>query len=231
MIRLPKTALPLAVLTLLAGCGPDYSPNTYNANAVQQANKVERGEIIGVRQIQVSAAGVVGAATGAAAGGAAGAQAPGGGFNAALGAIGGGLVGGIIGNSVEHATADTFAYEYIVRKTNNDMVSVTQKDTVPLKVGTKVLVIAGNQARIVPDYTTDPEPPKPAADDAAKQAGNAADKPAADTTDAKPAADPAAPAASAIPAQTLPTPATTESLPAPVAASPLFAPAAPAATQ
>ncbi len=39
--------------------------------------------------------------------------------------------------------------------------SVTQKDAEPLAIGQKVLVIAGNQARVVPDYTVPvEEPPK-----------------------------------------------------------------------
>ncbi len=36
---------------------------------------------------------------------------------------------------------------------NGDLVSVTQKDKTPLVLGQKVLVIAGTQARVVPDYT------------------------------------------------------------------------------
>jgi outer membrane lipoprotein SlyB len=143
---------------LLAGCSPDYSPNTYSSNAVQQANKVDKGVIIGMRPVEVAAGGAVGTATGAAAGGALGAQTPGGGVTATLGAIGGGLVGGLIGSTVEHTSNDTKAFEYIVRKTGNELVSVTQKDATALSVGMHVLVIAGPQARIVPDYTLEPEP-------------------------------------------------------------------------
>jgi outer membrane lipoprotein SlyB len=92
----------------------------------------------------------------------------------AFGALGGSVVGGLVGVSVEHAAGDTKAYEYIVRKPNGDLVSVTQKDESPLSVGRHVLVIAGAQARIVPDYTViaDPDagktPPKPDAPAAAK---------------------------------------------------------------
>ncbi len=141
----------------IAGCGPDYSPNTYAASAVQQANKVDKGVIVGVRQIDVSAAGVVGATTGAAAGAAVGSNAPGGGLGSAFGAIGGGLLGGIVGSATEHTVGDTSGYEYIVRKLNGDLVSVTQKDSAPMAVGQHVLVIAGSQARIVPDYTVTPD--------------------------------------------------------------------------
>ena len=195
----------LALLPGLAACGPDYSPNTYSANAVQQANKVDKGVIIGVRAVDVTSAGVVGAAAGAAAGGALGAQTPGSGVTSTLGAIGGGLVGGLIGTSVEHSVEDTTAYEYIVRKSNNELVSVTQKDTAALAIGMHVLVIAGAQARIVRDYTVDPEPP------AATLAPPAAPKPAAADTPA------AAPTSLAPPPPASPT----EPAPAPVSETPL----------
>lgn len=145
----------------VAGCGPNYSPNTYASTAVQQANKVDQGVLVGVREVDVSAAGTTGAVVGGAAGGIAGAQA-GSGVTSAFGALGGSLVGGIAGSAAEHVTGDTHAFEYIVRKTNGDLLSVTQKDETPLPVGQKVLVISGNQARVVPDYTVSVEPPKQA---------------------------------------------------------------------
>ncbi len=148
------------VLGLLAGCGPDYSANTYNTAAVQQANKVERGVIVGLRDVVISSKGAAGTVTGAAVGGVAGSQAPGGGVGSALGAIGGSLIGGIVGSSVEQATADQPAVEYVVEKPNHELVSVTQKDEVKLPIGQRVLVIAGPQARIVPDYTIDLAPSK-----------------------------------------------------------------------
>ena len=155
------------IISGLAACGPSYSPDTYASNAAQQANKVEQGIVVGVRNVGVSAAGTVGTVTGAAAGGIAGSQAIGGPISAFT-ALGGSLVGGIAGSTVEHVTADTQAFEYIVRKSNGDLVSVTQKDKTPLALKQKVLVIGGNQARVVPDYTLPPdvsvaksvEPPK-----------------------------------------------------------------------
>ena len=147
-----RLTLIAALAAGLAGCGPDYSPNTYASNAVQQANKVDQGVVVGVRQVDVSASGAVGTVTGAAAGGIAGAQV-GNGATSAFTALGGSLVGGLAGAAAEHATSDTKAFEYIVRKTNGDLLSVTQKDDVPLAIGQKVLVIAGDQARVVADYT------------------------------------------------------------------------------
>ncbi len=168
-----RPALLLAALAALAGCKPDYSPNTYASTAVQQAAKVEQGIVVGVRQVGVAAAGTTGAVTGAAAGGALGATAPqSGGVAATLGAIGGSLIGGLVGSGVEHAAGDTTAWEYIVRKPDGTLISVTQKDEAPLGIGDRVLVIAGSQARIVPDYTVPvevkrgadlPDPPPPMA--------------------------------------------------------------------
>ena len=156
--RLPRFLLPL----LLAACQGNYSPDTYATRAVQQANKVEQGLVVGRRQVAVTAEGSTGAATGAAAGGVIGAQAPGGGIGAALGGVGGALVGGLIGTTAEHVAGDTQAFEYVVRTSKEELISVTQRDTTPLVVGQRVLVISGNQARIVPDYTTQP-PASPAA--------------------------------------------------------------------
>lgn len=155
-IILPVLAAP--VLVALTGCGPDYSPNTYANSAVQQANKVERGVVVGVRPVAISAKGTVGAVTGAATGGVVGSQAPGP-IGSAIGAIGGSLVGGLVGTTVEQATSDSAGYEYIVQKPNGELVSVAQKDEIPIGIGVKVLVIAGTQARIVPDYTVRSEAP------------------------------------------------------------------------
>jgi outer membrane lipoprotein SlyB len=182
------------VLLALGGCAGDYSPNTYAAAAVQQANKVDRGVIVGRRLVQVSAQGTVGAVTGGAAGGIGGSQAPGGPVASAFGALGGALVGGLVGTATEHAVADTQAWEYVVQQPNGDLLSVTQADPAPLAIGLHVLVITGKQARIVPDYTVALAPP-------------AAEAPA---TTAKPPKPPAA----------VPAPVTATPLPPPGVSSP-----------
>jgi outer membrane lipoprotein SlyB len=214
---------PIVVLVLagMSGCGPTYSPDTYASNAAQQANKVEQGVVVGVRNVAVSAAGTVGTVTGAAAGGIAGSQAVAGPVSAFT-ALGGSLVGGIAGSTVEHITADTEAFEYIVRKPNGDLVSVTQKDKTPLALGQNVLVIAGTQARVVPDYTVPPlvasakagdtqKPTVPAeakpADPKPADASSGTPPPAAQASgSAMPAAEPASVAAPST-ATTLATPA------------------------
>ncbi len=147
-----RLTLCTALAAAVAGCGPSYSPNTYATDAVQQAAKVDQGVIVGVRNVDVSASGTTGALVGGAAGGLAGSQV-GSGAQTAFTTLGSTLVGGIAGSAAEHAISDTSAFEYIVREPKGDLVSVTQKDAVPLVIGQKVLVISGKQARVVPDYT------------------------------------------------------------------------------
>lgn len=155
---MPAFTIPILTLGLLplAGCGPSYSPNTYASNAVQQANKVNSGVVVGVRPVQITAQGAIGGVAGAAAGGVAGSQV-GVGATSTFAAIGGSLLGGIAGVTAEHVVGDTNGFEYIVRKPNGDLVSVAQKEEKPLHLGQKVLVISGAQARIVPDYTVAPD--------------------------------------------------------------------------
>jgi outer membrane lipoprotein SlyB len=192
-----------SLIIALAGCSPSYSPDTYASNAVQQANKVEEGVIAGVRPVQISAQGTVGGVTGAAAGGVAGSQV-GVGATSAFAAIGGSLVGGIAGVATEHIVGDTNGFEYIVRKANGDMVSVAQKEDKPLRVGQKVLVISGPQARIVPDYTVPFDAPakasaKPAA--TAQPAAAESHPPTTDGAASHPPTPPAVPAETAVPPQ------------------------------
>lgn len=152
-----QSLLPLLALLALSACGPRFSPDAYATRAVQQVNRVEQGIVVGLRRVQVQADGATGAATGGAAGGIVGSQAPGGNMVGAIGAVGGALVGGLIGSATERVAGDTTAIEYIVRRPDGTLVSVTQRDTTPLALGTRVLVIAGSQARIVPDYTQEAE--------------------------------------------------------------------------
>lgn len=156
MLRSVKLCLCVVLIAGLAGCASDYSPDTYSGAAVQQANKVEPGIVVGFRQVSISANGTVGAVTGGAAGGILGAQVGPGGFNSALGTVGGSAIGSILGSTVERFTGDTTGWEYIVRKPNGDLLSLTQREPKPLPVGQKVLVITGSQARIVPDYSVTP---------------------------------------------------------------------------
>lgn len=209
VVPLARSLLPLLALPLLAlaACGQSYSPDTYATRAVQQANRAERGVIVGVRRVEIQADGTTGATAGAAAGAAAGSQIGQGGLANAFSAIGGGVLGGLLGTATERAAGDTNGFEYIVRKDNKekDLVSVVQKDEKPLAIGQRVLVISGNQARIVPDYTTDPpEAPQSASESAAGRAVTPANPAPSPATGTPPATEGSAPAGSPAPATEAP---------------------------
>lgn len=174
----------------LAACGSSFSANEYSARAVQQANPVQQGTIVGSRRVAIAAGGETGATAGGAAGGAiGGAAAAGNAVGTALGAVGGALLGGLVGTAAERASANTDAVEYIIRRQDGELVSVTQRDAVPIPLGTAVLVISGNQARVVPDYISIQAEP-PARAQQRRAAANPPPAPLAET----PAASPEIPA-------------------------------------
>ncbi|MCX8132354.1 MAG: hypothetical protein N3D18_00130 [Roseococcus sp.] len=148
-----RRLLALCAVLALAACAERFSADEYATRAVQQANPVQQGVVAGFRRVAITPDGAAGAAAGAAAGGVVGGAAGGNRVTGALGAVGGALVGGLLGSAAERATANTDAIEYVVRRTNGELVSVTQRDATPIPVGTRVLVITGSQARIVVDYT------------------------------------------------------------------------------
>lgn len=154
-----RRIIPLLAVIALAACAERFSADEYATRAVQQANPVKQGVVAGFRRVAISPDGTAGATAGAAAGGVVGGAAGGNRVTGALGAVGGALVGGLVGSATERATANTDAIEYVIRRTNGELVSVTQRDPTPIPVGTRVLVITGNQARVVVDYTAPGDAP------------------------------------------------------------------------
>jgi outer membrane lipoprotein SlyB len=67
-------------------------------------------------------------------------------------------VGGLFGKAAESVAVDAPAFEYVVQTRRGELISVTQREDKALVVGQKILVIAGTQARVVPDYTVAHEP-------------------------------------------------------------------------
>ncbi|HEU5048153.1 MAG TPA: glycine zipper 2TM domain-containing protein [Rickettsiales bacterium] len=134
----------------LTGCN-DYSPDSYNASGMQQVGKVDRAVVKSFRQVNVSDPALgLGAGVGGVAGGVAGAQIGQGG-GSALAAVGGALVGAAAGAVIQHEASKTTAYEYVLQKSNGDLITLAQKQDTPLAVGQHVLVLYGEQARIIPD--------------------------------------------------------------------------------
>jgi len=213
-------------LLCVAGCHQGYSPNTYASTAAQEEATVQRGTIIGVRQVLISSSGVIGAAAGGAAGGVAGSQISGPPVVTALGAIGGSLVGGIGGAAAAQAVADTKGWEYIVQESGDKLVSVTQTSKISLPIGLHVLVIAGTQqARIVPDYTVQ----IPAAPAASATTGGANATALSDLSSAAIRLGPIQPTDGTAPLQVAPPPAASDPTNPPAPASALGPSATPQA--
>jgi outer membrane lipoprotein SlyB len=234
-LALPFLLFPGLLALSLAGCSEGYSPNTYAATAAQQEASVQRGVIIGVRQVQISATGTIGAATGGAAGGVAGAQVAGSPVVTAFSAIGGTLVGGIGGAAAEQAVADTKGWEYIVQETGDKLVSVTQTSKTALPIGLNVLVISDSQqARVVPDYTVQVAAATPPAKPAGTNASGSSAAPNSTTATEIDVGPLVPPAGATAPLQIAPTELATDpsAVPAsiPASAAPATTPAAASST-
>ncbi len=153
------SAASLACLGLLVGCTPDISPDYYNTPSTQQVSVVKHGVVISTSQVKVSGGDSefgnwVGTLGGGAAGAVAGSSV-GQGSGSLLMGIGGALLGGAVGNKAEAALTSQEATQYIVQLTDGSTVSVTQGGA-PLAVGTKVLLLEGNPARLIVDTTAAP---------------------------------------------------------------------------
>jgi outer membrane lipoprotein SlyB len=126
--------LPVLLALCLLGCGSNPASGPQAANA-QQANRTDQGIIVGVRSASIAAATAqIGTDP-----------------NSAFSALRGSLAFAPTTAVADHPASAARAYEYIVRKANAELVSVTQRDTVPLVLAQHVLVISGNQAHVVPD--------------------------------------------------------------------------------
>jgi outer membrane lipoprotein SlyB len=92
----------------------------------------------------------LGTAAGATAGGIAGAQI-GKGSGSAVAALGGVLVGGAIGYLLDQEMGATKAFEYILEKKNGNLMTLAQKQDNPIPKGTKVFILYGVKARVIPE--------------------------------------------------------------------------------
>lgn len=160
------SALGLATLGLLSGCATNINPDYYQTSNTQQVSVVKHGTIISESQVQVSDSGPGNTLVGTVAGGAAGAvlgSTIGEGSGSALAAIGGAVLGGLAGSKAEQALSSQTATQYIVQLTDGSTVSVAQGGA-PLAVGTKVLLLEGNPARLIVDNSVEAAvaPPAPA---------------------------------------------------------------------
>ncbi|MEM7442888.1 MAG: glycine zipper 2TM domain-containing protein [Pseudomonadota bacterium] len=144
-------AILASFMLVLAACAPNISQNTVS---LDDANRVERSElatVVSYRPVNVEGTRTgIGAVAGAAAGGTAGSLIGGGTTENILGAIGGAVAGGLVGNYLEEGLTRQTGLEYTLRLNNGQIVTLVQGAEQPIAPGSRVLIIYGERARIVP---------------------------------------------------------------------------------
>ena len=149
--------LSLLGLSLLAGCASSLSPDVYTTSGAGQIHRVVKGVVISSRIVKVtgngdlSVGGIAGGALGAIAG-----SEIGGGTGSLASGIGGALLGGLAGNQIQKGLSTQTGVEYVVKLSNNSLISVIQAPMPTFNRGQHVLVQygAGDRPRIIanPDY-------------------------------------------------------------------------------
>jgi len=151
-----KLALALPLTMFAAACSPNLSSNSYEAQSVGEARRIERGTIESYRWVEITGKTGVGTAVGAGIGAAAGSTVGSGrgrGAENIIGAIGGALLGGLIGSSIEKSASKQSGFEYVIRTESGALVSIVQADTQPLPEGAPVLIhFSGTRSRVVFDH-------------------------------------------------------------------------------
>ena len=146
----------LSTVTIITGCTPSLSSDTYTYGGVGQVNRVVPGVVVSSRMVQIAddANASDGGMTGTIGGGTAGliaGSAIGGGRGSALAAVGGAVIGGIVGNMTQKELTKQQGIEYVVKLRSGSFISVVQGVDVVYRPGQRVLVQYGKRARIVAD--------------------------------------------------------------------------------
>jgi outer membrane lipoprotein SlyB len=152
MQELHKTcalAFVLGAVFLTVACAREIGGASYDPSEVQSARTVQKGKVVGSRQITVQKEDVgrvtaISAAAGAITGAALGSND----LNKILAAAGGALAGGVVGATAESALSRQEATQYLVQLDSGTLLSVIQRDEKPLEAGTSVYIDQASRARI-----------------------------------------------------------------------------------
>jgi outer membrane lipoprotein SlyB len=144
---------------ILSGCERNISSNVYSAASVGEASFSYQGVIVSARQVMVKESeylagnkqGIaIGGITGAVAG-----SAIGGGSGNAAATILGGVAGATAGAFVQDKLTQQNAFEYVVKLTNGQIMTVVQGLDSVMAVGQRVMVLVSHdgRSRVIPDNT------------------------------------------------------------------------------
>lgn len=147
-----KTALSALLPFALAlnACTSNIGADQYAASGTGQVNQALPCTVLNVRQVVVQSENNAGMLVGGAAGGVAGTLLGGNDTTRILGGIGGAVLGGLAGDAAQGQLSKQGGFEYIVKTSNGNTVTVTQGNDVLMTPGEKCYLLYGNKARVIP---------------------------------------------------------------------------------
>jgi outer membrane lipoprotein SlyB len=161
-----KTVTIVSALAL-TGCAGSMSGNVYSRERAQKVQRIEYGQVVEVRQIQIEGTkSGLGALGGGALGGALG-SGIGRGSGTTIAVIGGAIAGAAAGAATEEAVTKQPGLEVTVRMDGGQTLSVVQGMDPPVRVGDRVKLVENpdGSARVIPvaagEATGAPEPYPP----------------------------------------------------------------------
>lgn len=134
---------------LLTSCQADIASNQYSTSSVGVASSASECSVISVRQVNVKSNNGLGTIIGSVAGGVAGYSIGSGSTAHNLGAIGGAVLGGMVGDAAQGTLSSQGGFEYVVKLSNGQIMTLTQGNDVLLTPGQRCMILFGNPARLI----------------------------------------------------------------------------------
>ncbi|MBQ8870225.1 MAG: glycine zipper 2TM domain-containing protein [Alphaproteobacteria bacterium] len=136
-------------IVMLTACQSDINSNQYATSSVGRANAASECSVLSVRPVSVKSNNGLGTIIGSVAGGVAGYSIGSGSTAHNLGAIGGAVLGGVAGNAAQGALSSQGGYEYVVKLSNGQVMTVTQGTDTLLTPGQRCMLLFGNPSRLI----------------------------------------------------------------------------------
>lgn len=136
-------------IVMLTSCQSDINSNQYATSSVGRANAASECSVLSVRPVSVKSNNGLGTIIGSVAGGVAGYSIGSGSTAHNLGAIGGAVLGGVAGNAAQGALSSQGGYEYVVKLSNGQVMTVTQGTDTLLTPGQRCMLLFGNPSRLI----------------------------------------------------------------------------------
>lgn len=125
--KFPLFAASLGCILTVAGCTFPSRGSVYDRNSVGRAMTVETGDVISVRDVEVSGrTTIIGVGGGGLVGGAAG-SGVGAGVGSKIASAAGAVGGAVVGEAVEEAATRKPAQEIMVKTSNGDTIAIVQQ--------------------------------------------------------------------------------------------------------